>query len=363
MEDNKVNFDDFKIENIFNPQEINEEVNTEEEESNAETASSTEEKTEEKETSKKEETNSKTVETKTNGVSEEDDEEDDSDEADFKPFVQALHEKFGWDFTDETLEDNSFDGVINHLSSIVESNVEAIIDEELSVGDGSLKKMYEYMKDGGDPKKFVDVYFRPVDYSSVDLEDNDDMQIKVVSDLLSRQGYDNDEIKDKIETYKEANILEKEANIAKKKMVAIEAKEKESIILEQKEYLKQKEEAQKNYWNSVKTSIKNWEKVGDFPIVEKDKDNFFRYLTERDKEGRTQYEKELAQDKEAAIKMAYIQYKKFNTESIKKTVKSEVTKDIKKTLNKFTDSNAKSKTADTKSENANKYTGFKLPWA
>lgn len=353
-----INFDDFKLENILNPAnvEIEEEETEEEEVEVVETTTDEPEPAPEpvKSKSKKEESPVETVE-ETN--------EEEEDSLNFKPFVQALHDKFGWEFDDETLEENTFEGVINHLGSIVESNVQAIMDEELSIGDGTLKKMYEYIKDGGDPKRFVDTYFRPVDYSALELADNDELQERVITDLLAKQGYDDEEIKDKLDTYKEANILEKEATVAARKMAQFDKVEKEKLIENQKQSLETARAREQEYWNEVKTKISSWDKVGDFPIIDKDKPVFFDYLSKRDKEGKTQYQRDLETDKEAAIKMAYIQYKKFNLESIKKSVKTDVSKEVKKTISKFSDANSKSKSSNETIENANKYTNFKLPWA
>jgi hypothetical protein len=350
-----INFDDFKLENILNPTNV--EINEEEEEETEEVANVTTEEVEPEPVKTKDKKEEKAPEP----VEETDEDEEDS--LDFKPFVQALHDKFGWEFDDETLEENTFEGVIDHLGSIVESNVQAIMDEELSIGDGTLKKMYEYIKDGGDPKRFVDTYFRPVDYSTLELSDNDELQERVITDLLAKQGYDTDEIKDKLDTYKDANILEKEAIVAAKKMAQFDKVEKEKLLENQKQSLEIAKQKEHEYWNDVKSKISSWDKVGDFPIIDKDKPMFFEYLSKRDKEGKTQYQRDLETDKEASIKMAYIQYKKFNLESIKKSVKTEISKDVKKTISKFSDSNGKSKSSNETIENANKYTSFKLPWA
>ena len=364
MSQKEFNFDDFKIENILDPSlenemDENEEIeNQEQEEEKEETV--VEVKDTEKET-KKEKVETKKEDEKTNDDPEEDGEEE-NDSPDFSPFMEALHEKFGWEFDEETLEENSLDGVVNHLSSIVKTNVESLLDEELSVGDGTLKKLHEFVKNGGDPKRFMEVYYNPINYAEINLED-ENIQERAVRDLLEKQGYDSEEINDKLDNYKDSGILEKEAKMAKKKLSFLQDKDKETLLERQKEEIKAKEKQDNEYWDEVKTTINKWDKVGDFPIADKDKNTFFDYLNKKDRDGLTAYQKDLMGDKAAAIKMAYIQFKKFNIEDVKKSVKSEVTKKVKESITKFNSSNKSGKSKQMDEESANSYNKFKLPWA
>ena len=366
MSQKEFNFDDFKIENILDPSLENEIDENEENENHLEEEKEEEEETavEVKDTEK--ETTKEKVETKEKDEkpTDENEEDDDgeNDSPDFSPFMEALHEKFGWEFDEETLEENSLDGVVNHLSSIVKTNVEALLDEELSVGDGTLKKLHEFVKNGGDPKRFMEVYYNPIDYAEIDLED-ENIQERAVRDLLEKQGYDAEEINDKLDNYKDSGILEKEAKMAKKKLSFLQEKDKETLLERQKEEIKAKEIQENEYWNEVKSTINKWDKIGDFPIAEKDKNTFFDYLNKKDREGLTAYQKDLMGDKAAAIKMAYIQFKKFNIEDVKKSVKTEVTKKVKESITKFNSSNKSGKSKQVDEESANSYNKFKLPWA
>jgi hypothetical protein len=361
QESNEVNFDDFSIENMFMGNPINNSIEDEIEdeiiEPTIEPEADPEPIIEKKEDKSKSSSKEKDTEKEENENGEE------SEEVDFKPFVQAFHEKFGWEFDESTLEDNSLDGLINHFSNIVESNVDSLLEEKLSIGDGTLKKLYDFVSEGGDPKAFMEKYYNPLDYSALDLADDDHLQERVIRDLLSRQGYDNEEIDEKISTYKDASILEKEAETAKKKLFKIQEKEKETIVENQKKQNEENKNKVKAYWEDVKATIKSWDSVGNFPILEKDKSAFFDYLTKPDKNGVTQYQKELSEDKAASIKMAYIQFKKFNTASLKNAVESDVVKKVKNSLNKFNSANKSGKSNEVREQSASNFSDFKLPWS
>jgi len=69
---------------------------------------------------------------------------------------------------------------------------------------------------------------------------------------------------------------------------------------------------------------------------------------DRGKDGHTQYERDLKTDKDASIKMAFLQFKKFNIEPVKKVVKTELVQKLRNNLSKHTDKSGKAPHRDVR---------------
>jgi hypothetical protein len=127
------------------------------------------------------------------------------------------------------------------------------------------------------------------------LKENENLQESIVAQWLSLQDYDQDEVKDKLESYKDSLLLEKEAQTALKKLKKYEAsyqqqlteQAKEQEHLAKQEYIKQ--------INSLKQDIDKSESfIPGIAMKKEDKEKLFMALTKRDREGKTELEKKMA---------------------------------------------------------------------
>mgnify|MGYP003647908910 CR=1 FL=1 len=127
------------------------------------------------------------------------------------------------------------------------------------------------------------------------LKENENLQESIVAQWLSLQDYDQDEVKDKLESYKDSLLLEKEAQTALKKLKKYEhsyqqqlteqAKEQENIA--KQEYVKQ--------INNLKQDIEKTESfIPGVSMKKEDKERLFMALTKRDREGKTELEKKMS---------------------------------------------------------------------
>jgi hypothetical protein len=127
------------------------------------------------------------------------------------------------------------------------------------------------------------------------LKENENLQESIVAQWLSLQDYDQDEVKDKLESYKDSLLLEKEAQTALKKLKKYEAsyqqqlteQAKEQEHLAKQEYIKQ--------INNLKQDIDKSESfIPGIAMKKEDKEKLFMALTKRDREGKTELEKKMA---------------------------------------------------------------------
>ncbi len=356
-------FQEFSLENLLSesPVFVVEETKKDETKEEAKTEIKEEVKPEVKVETKVEETKEEETEV-------EETEEETAEEDSILPFYKALNEELGIEMSedvDKEYLDKGIPGLLSYLKDLTANTIEQELEEIKSLGDGIMGNLYEYLKNGGKPETFVKTYLQAPDYSEIPIEGEDNIknQRMVVKDLLEKEGYDAEDIKDKLESFDASGILEKEAKIAIKKLNKLVEKDKQDLIKEQAVANEERNKKVAEYWDNVEHTIKTSTDIGGLPIPETKKTEFIKYLRERGKDGMTSYERELKTDKFAPMKAAYSQFLKHDYSTIKAKAKTEATKEIKKSLSKFTDTSGKlaSKAKEKVEEgNKNDFSNFKL---
>ncbi len=292
------------------------------------------------------------------------DEPNDEDDVDLTGFYDTLNKELGIEDFDVAEVEQGIPGLMSYLKTIVVNTVDSEVEDIKSLGDGLLGDMYEFLKNGGKVEDFKKVYFDSVDFKTIAIEgdDNEANQKLVISEYLKEQGFDADEIKEKLESYSETGLLEKESKTAKRKLEVIQDKRKTELVTRQQAARTEQESRVKAYWDDISETINKSDSIGGIPIPKGKKKEFADFLMLKDKDGLTGYQKKIA-NKEESLKLALASFLNHNYDSIKKEVKTEVTKDLKKTISRFTDTAAKSKSAveietDTRKPD---FSAFKLP--
>lgn len=286
------------------------------------------------------------------------------------PFYSALNKELG---IEEELkaEDLSegIPGLIGYLKDIVKNTIDGERAEIMEMGNGLLGDLVKFLENGGNPDQFVDTFFKQIDYSKLSVEGDENIsnQRQVVEDVLRKQGEDEADIKEKLTDYENAGILEKEAKTAIKKLTKYQNQDKVTLIEQQEKARIQAEENRKLYWDNVVNTIKNSEEIGGLPINKENKDKLAKHLTERGKDGLTNYERNLKTDKDRALKFAYVDMLNFDFSTLETKAKTKATQDIKKAITRFTDtgskiaSKSKNNEEETTKNNVVDFTKFKLP--
>lgn len=367
---NEINWEAFDIETIFNQSPSD----TPDFLSRLENAEKVETKPEEKE---KEEVEIKTdeveieTEEKTEEVKEEVEEEVEVDNSDILPFYEALNKELGIDDEiDPSKIEEGVPGILGYLKELTQNTLEAEREERRALGDGLIGELEDFLEAGGKPEDFKKTYFEQPDYSSLDIsgEENVANQKAVIKALLEADGEEAEDINDRLETYENAGILEKEAKSAVKKLDKLNEVKKTKLIEEQKLQHQERLKQIENYWNTVETSIKTSKDIGGLPLPDNKKEAFIKYLRERGKDGLTQHERKLKSDAQASMKMAYASFLDFNFDSLKNTAKTEAVKEVRKAISRFTDTTSKvankAKNIEEKNNDKNKvsFEGFRLPF-
>ena len=199
----------------------------------------------------------------------------------------AIGESFGWNMDDIKEEDRplTVDDLTNYMREVVQQNsVPQYADERI-------QQLDEYVKNGG---KFEDFYGRQqqsISYDNIDMEDEDN-QKAVVSELLRYNGYTDDQIKNKISRYEDADMLEEESADALDMLKQIKQHELEMAQQQQAAYLQQQEEQSRQFYNDCMNQINSLSSIRGVQIPKEDRPKLADYIFNVDQDGISKFQRD-----------------------------------------------------------------------
>lgn len=171
-----------------------------------------------------------------------------------------------------------------------------------------------------------------------DLEEDETLAERIVAEQLSLMGESVEDIKETIETYKDANLLGKQATKALKFIK--NHKEKQIVEMEKEanraQELREQQEAQN--LSMLKTKIEQAnEFINGVPLSKEDKPRLFEATTKIGKDGMTEYQRMLT-DPEMQFKVAqFVILMKGNLSKIENKLKTKVTNQVKHSVATYQD--------------------------
>ena len=257
----------------------------------------------------------------------------------YRAFAEFLGEQGVVEFNPDTFEASP-----TGLAKTIQTTINKEVDAYKSALGADSQKFIEYLENGGDPLKYIQAK-ASLNYMKMDdksIDGNENMQRDVLKDLLSKDGYTEVEIEEKVKDYEDAGIMEREAQRALKRLKTIQQREDIDLVENQKKQRQSEIKAYDTYISQLETNLSKKQEIGGFPITERDKSGLFAYMTKPvDKEGRTQLIIDTSSDPDMQLNLAYAAYKKFNFSSIKKDAVTKATSSLRDTLGRFTDTRQK----------------------
>jgi len=171
-----------------------------------------------------------------------------------------------------------------------------------------------------------------------DLEEDETLAERIVAEQLALMGESTEDIMETIETYKDANLLGKQATKAlkfvknhKEKQIAEMEKEAQKA-----QEMREKQEAQN--LSMLKTKIEQAnEFINGVPLSKDDKPRLFEATTKVGKDGMTEYQRMLS-DPEMQFKVAqFVVLMKGDLSKIENKIKTKVTKQVKNSVSTYQD--------------------------
>lgn len=127
------------------------------------------------------------------------------------------------------------------------------------------------------------------------LKDDESLQENLVGQWLALQDHDPDEIKDKLESYKDGLLLEKEAKVALKKLKKYEHSYQQQLGYEAEQRQLTAQQQYNTQISNLKKQIETSESfIPGIPLQKQDKEKLFMAITRRDRNGRTELENKMS---------------------------------------------------------------------
>lgn len=199
-----------------------------------------------------------------------------------------------------------------------------------------VQKHLDFVLAGGDSEKFFQAYNPNLDYSQYEIDQNDSRTQKAfVSEYFKTKGHDEEFIKDMLEDYEDSGKLYDKALVAQKQLAAIQSREREQIVEQQKREREEQERQQEEFWENVAATIDQGKEFAGIRIPEKEKAKFFDYISAPvDKTGRTRRDMDYANsDLDVKLAIDYLMYKGMNLQDIITTkAKTESAKSLREKI-------------------------------
>jgi hypothetical protein len=254
-------------------------------------------------------------------------EEIDVQEETVQSFFDVISEKLGLpDFGEEFEKPKSIEDLTDFFDAYIEENSKPDYSSDM------VKRLDDYIKNGGDFESFYKIQKEVISYDSMDLEDESN-QKQVVSDYLELSGYDANQIAKKVKKYEETGILKDEAEDALESVKKI--KEKETKVLEAQQAANKKEAArqEKAMFDSVLATIKDVKEIAGVPVKEADKKGLVDYMFRIQPNGRTKWQEEYGKDLLNVVQSAFFSMKGSSViSSAKKTGETDAVSRFKKAM-------------------------------
>lgn len=199
----------------------------------------------------------------------------------------AIGEQFGWDMNEieEDTRPVTVEGLTDYIRQVVDQNsVPEYADERIQALD-------TYVKNGGRFEDFYAAQQQQINYENIDLADESN-QRTVIRDLLRANGYNEEQINNKIDRYESADMLEEEAEDALSRLKVIKQQETERLRVQQEAAVKRQQEETKAFYDTMYKDISGLTNIRGINIPKEDRKQLFDYIFKTDADGLTQYQKD-----------------------------------------------------------------------
>lgn len=243
----------------------------------------------------------------------------------FKALANFLSEEGIVDFEDSEGLADTPEVLIESVKGTIKKEIEAYKE---SIPDRA-KQIIEYLEKGGSLDTYLEAMYKPFDVTKLDLTSEGDQE-RVVREYLALQEYTQEEINETIADYKDSMILEKQSKVAAKQIQKYDSKREEEVVKRQELEQASRQEQYQTYVSNINTAIDSADKLAGLAITAKEKAEFKKYLLATDKEGFTQYARDVAENPiQTQIELAYLKFMKYDYSKAIKQGETAATKRIK----------------------------------
>tara|TARA_B110000259_G_C14011971_1_gene399943 strand:+ start:356 stop:1483 length:1128 start_codon:yes stop_codon:yes gene_type:complete len=259
-------------------------------------------------------------------------------------------------------EESEYEPTAKGMSDLISQTVQKKSDERFAEMKSSLpeeaSKLLDVLEKGGSIEDY-NALSNQIDFNEVDAS-NEQNQGYLVEDWMKLQGYTAVEIRERIEDLRSANLLAKEANMAKTKLAKNQEQTSAKRLADiEVKTTEDKATAAKNA-EDFKTKVTSMREVAGFSLTQKKAEKLYEFITNPDKEGKTGFQK--ADTEENRMLYAMMAMDGFDKEKLSKQEASKQTIKLKKKLNNFQDTNTAPRGTQIRQDKPES-DGVQIPWS
>ena len=221
------------------------------------------------------------------------------------------------------------------IEAEVTSRLDAWASQEL---DEDAKAFIKFKIQGGDTSEFFKTYQNTSEITTGNIED-EDYQDNLIRYQLQKEGWDKDEIEDRLEFLTESNKKSKFAERYHDRLIKEQEKEKQALVKQAEEQKIRAKQQEEQFRASIKDTLDANKEINGIKFTDKDKGNLINFLTKKEKleDGRviTGFQKKLSEsfnDPKKIALLAKILNDDFDFSSFEKSAITKKTKEIKRNI-------------------------------
>lgn len=236
------------------------------------------------------------------------DEPADAGSSDFSvlPIIEAISEKLEWEFDPkefEGLDTGNVETLTDYILATIEENSRPEYASDVS------KQFDEYLRRGGNPENFLNSYNSPVNYSDIDLSDDDNLR-NLAIEYFTKQGHSVEEVGEIVDNLEESNTIGKMAPKFVKYLETNQATELAKQEEQRNAVLAQEYEKAAANLESIKSFVMSANEIGGIPFKDdKDKEGYLKFGFVPDKNGLTPLQKRMQEDPTLEHRLIMMAYK------------------------------------------------------
>lgn len=205
--------------------------------------------------------------------------------------------------------------------------------------DEDAKAFIKFKTQGGDTQEFFKAYSKGSELPTGDIED-ENFQDEVIRFQLKEEGWDRDEIEDRINYLTDSGRKQKVAEKYNEKIKEKEEKNRQSIVKQAEQNKLLVKQQKEQFKNTLKDTLEEIEEINGFKIAKEEKAKLLNLLTKEDHKisetkSITGFQKQLAevfQDSKKLILLAKLIETDFDMTDFEKKVRTKTTKQVKSNL-------------------------------
>ena len=217
------------------------------------------------------------------------------------------------------------------------------VEERLSIWatkdlDEDAQAFIKFKLQGGNTSEFFKTYQNTSEITLGDIED-EDYQDSLIRYQLQKEGWDKDEIEDRLEFLTESNKKPKFAEKYHNRLVQEQEQEKQALVKQAEEQKGRARQQEEQFKTSIKETLDTNKEINGIKFSDKDKNGLINFLTKKEKleDGRivTGFQRKLSEsfsDPKKIALLAKILNDDFDFSSFEKSAITKKTKEIKRNI-------------------------------